>query len=81
MMEFKKLLAEHRGFIKVYWNDDPEVEKKIKEETKAPADVCRCLCKTRNQKLLKVQTSIQRAKFDCVAFCTKLLKPYLTINL
>lgn len=33
--EFKKILAEHRGFIKVCWNDDPEVEKKIKEETKA----------------------------------------------
>lgn len=33
--EFKQILAEHRGFIKVCWNDDPEVEKKIKEETKA----------------------------------------------
>lgn len=33
--EFKQILAEHKGFIKVFWNDDPEVEKKIKEETKA----------------------------------------------
>ncbi len=33
--EFKQLLNEHKGFIKVYWNDDPDVEKKIKEETKA----------------------------------------------
>ena len=33
--EFKQILREHRGFIKVYWNDNPDVEKKIKEETKA----------------------------------------------
>lgn len=33
--EFKKLLVDHRGFIKVLWNDDAESEKKIKEETKA----------------------------------------------
>lgn len=33
--EFKNILQEHRGFIKVYWNDNPDVEKKIKEETKA----------------------------------------------
>jgi prolyl-tRNA synthetase len=33
--EFKSLLAEHKGFIKVFWNDNAEVEKKIKEETKA----------------------------------------------
>lgn len=33
--EFKKILEEHRGFIKVYWNDDADVEKKIKDETKA----------------------------------------------
>lgn len=38
--EFKKLLAEHKGFIKVYWNDNPEIEKKIKEETKATS---RCM--------------------------------------
>lgn len=33
--EFKQLLAEHKGFVKVHWNDDPEVEATIKEETKA----------------------------------------------
>lgn len=33
--EFKKLLVEHKGFIKVYWNDDADIEKKIKDETKA----------------------------------------------
>ncbi len=33
--EFKKVLKEHKGFIKVCWNDNPEIEKKIKEETKA----------------------------------------------
>ena len=37
--EMKQILKEHRGFVKVYWNDDPEVEAKIKEETKA---VSRC---------------------------------------
>lgn len=38
--EFKKLLKEHKGFIKVFWNDNPEIEKKIKEETKAKSS-CR----------------------------------------
>lgn len=33
--EFKALLEKHKGFIKVYWNDNPEVEKRIKDETKA----------------------------------------------
>jgi len=33
--EFKTILAGHRGFIKVCWNDSPDIEKKIKEETKA----------------------------------------------
>lgn len=33
--EFKKIIAEHKGFVKVFWNDNPEIEKKIKEETKA----------------------------------------------
>lgn len=33
--EFKKIISEHKGFVKVYWNDDPEIEKKIKDETKA----------------------------------------------
>ncbi len=37
--EFKAILAEHRDFIKVYWNDSPEVEARIKAETKA---VSRC---------------------------------------
>jgi prolyl-tRNA synthetase len=33
--EFKAILAEHKGFVEVYWNDAPEVEKRIKDETKA----------------------------------------------
>lgn len=33
--EFKEILSEHRGFISVFWNDDPAVEEKIKTETKA----------------------------------------------
>jgi prolyl-tRNA synthetase len=33
--EFKQILAEHKGFIRVCWNDNPDIEKKIKEETKA----------------------------------------------
>jgi len=33
--EFKATLKEHKGFIEVYWNDDPEAEKRIKDETKA----------------------------------------------
>lgn len=33
--EFKQILKEHKGFIKVCWNDNAEVEAKIKEETKA----------------------------------------------
>ncbi len=34
--EFKAAMAENeKGFIEVFWNDDPEVEAKIKEETKA----------------------------------------------
>ncbi len=37
--EFKAILKEHKGFVKVYWNDDAKVEAKIKEETKA---VSRC---------------------------------------
>jgi len=38
--EFKTILKEHRGFIKVYWNDDPIIEKQIKDETKATS---RCM--------------------------------------
>ncbi len=38
--EFKKILAEHKGFIRVNWSDNPEVEKRIKDETKATS---RCL--------------------------------------
>lgn len=41
--EFKELLQKHKGFIKVYWNDNPEVEKRIKDETKATSR-CRPLC-------------------------------------
>ncbi len=34
--EFKQLMArEDKGLIEVYWNDDPEVEAKVKAETKA----------------------------------------------
>ena len=28
-------MKKHKGFIKVFWNDDPEIEQKIKEETTA----------------------------------------------
>lgn len=39
--EFKQLMAkEDKGFIEVFWNDDKEVEAKIKEETKATS---RCM--------------------------------------
>lgn len=38
--EFKKILKEHKGFIKVWWNDDPKIEKRIKDETKAKSS-CR----------------------------------------
>lgn len=37
--ELKQVLKEHKGFVKVYWNDSSEIEAKIKEETKA---VSRC---------------------------------------
>ncbi len=37
--ELKTILAEHKGFVKVHWNDSPEIEAKIKAETKA---VSRC---------------------------------------
>lgn len=33
--EFKQLIEEHKGFVKVHWKDNPEIEKKIKEDTKA----------------------------------------------
>jgi len=33
--EFKKIVSEHKGFVKVCWNDSPEIEAKIKAETKA----------------------------------------------
>lgn len=38
--EFKTLLNEHKGFIKVFWNDNEKIEKIIKDETKATT---RCL--------------------------------------
>jgi len=38
--EFKNILATHQGFIKVCWNDDADIEKKIKEETKATSRCC-----------------------------------------
>jgi prolyl-tRNA synthetase len=37
--ELKEIIKTHKGFVKVFWNDDPDVEVKIKEETKA---VSRC---------------------------------------
>jgi len=37
--ELKAILAEHKGFVKVLWNDNAEIEAKIKAETKA---VSRC---------------------------------------
>ncbi len=33
--EFKQILAEHKGFVKVWWNDDKAIEEKIQAETKA----------------------------------------------
>lgn len=38
--EFKTILKDHKGFIRVYWNDSKEIEEKIKEETMA---VSRCM--------------------------------------
>lgn len=39
--EFKELMkSEQKGFIEVFWNDNPEVEAKIKEETKATSRCC-----------------------------------------
>lgn len=37
--EMKEILKTRKGFVKVYWNDNPEIEAKIKTETKA---VSRC---------------------------------------
>lgn len=38
--EFRQILKEHKGFVKVFWNDNPDIEKRIKEDTMA---VSRCL--------------------------------------
>ena len=38
--DFKNIMAKNRGFIKAYWCEDEDCEKKIKEETKAST---RCL--------------------------------------
>lgn len=38
--ELKQILKEHKGFVKVFWNDNPEIEAKIKEETKAVSRCC-----------------------------------------
>jgi prolyl-tRNA synthetase len=38
--ELKQILKTHKGFVKVYWNDNSEIERKIKEETTA---VSRCM--------------------------------------
>lgn len=37
--DLKSILKEHKGFVKVFWNDNPDIEAKIKAETKA---VSRC---------------------------------------
>lgn len=33
--EFKEIIATHKGFVKVHWNDNPEIEERIKNDTKA----------------------------------------------
>lgn len=33
--EFKQIIKDHQGFVKVHWNDNPEIEDKIQAETKA----------------------------------------------
>ncbi len=33
--DFKRIMQEHKGFIKVHWNDNPEIEANIKQETTA----------------------------------------------
>jgi prolyl-tRNA synthetase len=33
--EMKEIIKTHRGFVKVHWNDDPQIEAEIKEKTKA----------------------------------------------
>lgn len=38
--EMKDILSKHKGFVKVFWNDNPEIEAKIKEETKAVSRCC-----------------------------------------
>lgn len=38
--EMKEILAKHKGFVKVFWNDNSKVEAKIKEETKAVSRCC-----------------------------------------
>ncbi len=43
--EMKSILAEHKGFVKVHWNDNPDIEKQIKAETKA---VSRCCIESNN---------------------------------
>lgn len=46
--EFKELLTTHKGFIQVNWNDNPVIEKQIKEETKATSR-CRPLALQTNE--------------------------------
>ncbi len=38
--EMKRVLTKHKGFVKVFWNDNPEIEAKIKGETKAVSRCC-----------------------------------------
>ena len=38
--EFRKILETHRGFVKVFWNQDKDIEAKIKLECKC---VSRCM--------------------------------------
>ena len=46
--EFKQILADHKGFVKVAWNDNPEIEAKIKADTKATSR-CRLVDETTDE--------------------------------
>ena len=54
--EFKKIMEEKKGFLKAFWCESPECEKKIKEETKATT---RCLF---NSSLAHKEKCIQCSK-------------------
>ena len=46
--EFKSIISEHKGFVKVFWNDSPDVEERIKKETTASS---RCLIVDHGEKI------------------------------